>query len=172
MMDELAEARQGNHKSWFKKFYKANIKGQRFADQIPGRQRYTGLTLSSRAQPYRVVAPEGERALTAVQNAEYDPNKMLTANMRRANKTLGDVQYYIPHDKAEFDRIQADKKTKADAAKAAADALAFTNKVNQYRQLASELGVEAPTPVSSPPPPEDEEMGEPAPPPGHGWGWY
>ena len=169
MMDELKEARKGNHKSWFKKFYRDNVKGKRFADQLPGRRKLSGLTLSNRAQPYRVVAPEGEAALAAVQGAEYDPNRMLTANMRRANKTLADVQYYIPQNKAAYDAKVAKKAADADHAKAQA----IREKYAQYKQLANELGVDVPTPVASPPPEDEEMIGEPADKiPTQGWGWY
>ena len=149
MMDELKEARLGNHKSWFKKFYRDNIKGVRFADKLPGRQRYTGLTLSNRAQPYRVVAAEGETPLRAIESAEFDPSRMLTANMRKANKTLADVQYWIPQNKAAYDAKVAQKKADAERAKAQAAADAEAALRAQYAELQKKFGPPpAPAPVS------------------------
>ena len=53
MVDEVKLAANGKHKPWLRQVYKENVKGKKFASQIPGRKKYTGLTLGDRAQPYR-----------------------------------------------------------------------------------------------------------------------
>ena len=173
------------------KVLQSNIKGQRFADQITWRQRYTGLTLTNRAQPYRVVAPEGETPLRAIESAEFDPSRMLTANMRKANKTLADVQYWIPQNKAAYDAKVAQKAADAERAKAQAAADAEAALRRQYQELQRRFGAPAPAPPPAPVsqqdtvlPNYDSEDDEATEPPsqvtrvadsqgqGWGWGWY
>ena len=50
MVGHTEAAREGTFKPFFKQVYKKNIKGKRFADQMPGRTRYEGLTLGDRVQ--------------------------------------------------------------------------------------------------------------------------
>ena len=49
MIDEMKEP---VHLPWFKQAYKKYAKGKRFADQIPGREKYAPLTLANRGQKY------------------------------------------------------------------------------------------------------------------------
>ena len=59
MMDEMDNP---VHVPWFKQAYRKYAKGVRFADSIPGQTSYEGLTLTHRAQPYRITGgPEAER---------------------------------------------------------------------------------------------------------------
>ena len=46
--DMDAEMREAKHVPWFKQAYKKYAKGKRFADQLPGREKYAPLTLGKR----------------------------------------------------------------------------------------------------------------------------
>ena len=73
------------HLPWFKKAYRKYAKGQRFADQIPGREKYAPLTLASRNQKYKL----SDLTHSTVTN----PQRLLTQKMRQAGTTLDDFNY-------------------------------------------------------------------------------
>ena len=77
--DMLAEMKEPVHLPWFKQAYKKYAKGQRFADQLPGREKYAPLTLQSRNQKYKL----SDLAHSTV----VDKNRILTQKMRDAGKT-------------------------------------------------------------------------------------
>ena len=120
--------------------------------------------------------------------------------MRKANKTLDDVHYYIPQNKAAYDAKVAQKKADAERAKAQAAADAEAALRRQYAELQKKFGVPNHPP---PPPPAQPDLTLPGdddddvltqPPSrkaiatllgdegntvpgnpdeyGHGWGWY
>ena len=108
--------------------------------------------------------------------------------MRKANKTLNDVHYYIPQNKAAFDAKEAKKKADADRAKAQAAADAEAALRAQYAELQKKFGPPpAPAPVSQQDtvlPSYESDDDEATEPPsqvtrvadsqgqGWGWGWY
>ena len=53
--DMLTEMAEPVHLPWFKQAYKKYAKGQRFADAIPGKEKYAPLTLGNRAQKYKLT---------------------------------------------------------------------------------------------------------------------
>ena len=59
--------------------YRLYAKGKRFADQIPGREKYAPLTLAYRAQKYKLTQ--------LAHSTTADPNRLLTQKMRQAGKT-------------------------------------------------------------------------------------
>ena len=82
------------HLPWFKKAYRKYAKGQRFADKIPGREKYAPLTLTSRNQKYRLA----DLAHTTTR----DPNRLLTQKMRQTGTTLDTFKYMIPRNREEY----------------------------------------------------------------------
>ena len=46
--DMVKEMAKDVHEPWFKQAYKLYAKGKRFADEIPGREKYAPLTLKTR----------------------------------------------------------------------------------------------------------------------------
>ena len=82
------------HLPWFKKAYRKYAKGQRFADKIPGREKYAPLTLTSRNQKYKLS--------DLTHSTTKDPNRLLTQKMRQAGTTLDTFNYKIPRNREEY----------------------------------------------------------------------
>ena len=53
--DMVKEMANTEHVPWFKQAYRKYAKGQRFADEIPGREKYAPLTLRTRNKHYRLT---------------------------------------------------------------------------------------------------------------------
>ena len=82
------------HLPWFKQAYKLYAKGKRFADDIPGREKYAPLTLTNRGQKYKLT--------DLAHNTTKDPNRLLTQKMRQAGTTLDTFKYMIPRNREEY----------------------------------------------------------------------
>ena len=114
--DMTAEMGNAVHLPWFKQAYRKYAKGKRFAKDIPGREKYAPLTLGNRTQPYKLSQ--------LTHSTVVNPNRILTQKMREAGKTLADVHYYIPRNKAEYDAKQAQKAAERAAREKASKAAA------------------------------------------------
>ena len=139
-------ARSGTFKPFFKQYYSDKIKGQRFADRMPGRTRYEGLTLTDRGQSTDFDSDAFRQV------DELGPGRILTNKMRQAGLKASDVDYYIPKNAEDYARIQAQKKADADRAKAQAAADAEAALRAQYAELQRKFG---------PPPPPQPMITEP-----------
>ena len=181
MVKELAKT---EHEPWFKQAYRKYAKGQRFADQLPGREKYAPLTLNSRNQKYKLA--------DLAHSTQVDPNRLLTHKMRDAGKTLDEFNYMIPRNRQEYLQKHPDK------AAAAADANLAIKPMNvpqgtlpsispsPSQILATQASQVSPSQAPTQPPSsqqddddydseyEDEEMGtaDNVPANGWGWGWY
>ena len=74
----MAELARPKHVPWFKQAYCKYAKGQRFIKDIHGCKMCSGLTLTRKHQPYKVIGRKGEQ-LTAA--ATTDPGRLLTQKM-------------------------------------------------------------------------------------------
>ena len=92
--DMVKEMAKEVHEPWFKQAYKLYAKGKRFADEIPGREKYAPLTLKSRNQAYKL----SDLAHTTTR----DPNRLLTQKMRQSGTTLDTFKYMIPRNRQDY----------------------------------------------------------------------
>ena len=70
----MAELGNQTHVPWFQRAYDKYVEGQRFASQIPGTRTYSGLTLGTRNQPYKLSDLQ--------RNDIHDTGRFLTQKMR------------------------------------------------------------------------------------------
>ena len=180
--DMLAEMAKPVHLPWFKQAYRKYAKGQRFADAIPGREKYAPLTLGNRAQPYQLSQ--------LAHSTTADPNRLLTQKMRQAGTTLDNFNYMIPRNREEYLQKHPPK------AAAAADAKLAIQPMNVPQSNlppisssptsipATQASQVSPSNASTQPPSsqqeddydsEEDEVMEPTDGSvnaGWGWGWY
>ena len=110
LVAEPKSMRQGNaHLPFFKSFYKQNIKGKRFADQMPGKTRYEGLSLTQRNQDTRL------NSLNPVN--EMDPSRVLTQKMRDEGMERPE-KYWVPENAEDYQARQQAKEAAAAATQA------------------------------------------------------
>ena len=88
--DMIKEMAEPVHLPWFKKAYKKYAKGQRFADQLPGREKYAPLTLTNRGQKYKLS--------DLTHSTIVSPQRLLTQKMRQDGKTLADLHIHDPQE--------------------------------------------------------------------------
>ena len=94
---------------WFQQAYNKFVEGQRFADQIPGTRKYSGLTLGSRHQHTK---------LSELQRKDiHDQNRFLTKDMRDLGMKEPPA-WYVPRDEIDY-YMQTGQLPKALAANAA-----------------------------------------------------
>ena len=149
--DIVAEMAKPVHLPWFKQAYHKYAKGKRFADQIPGREKYAPLTLTTRNQPYKLSQ--------LTHSTTADPNRLLTHKMRQTGKALADVHYYIPRNREEYLQKHPEARVPPKTQAAASANLAIT----PLEPPESSLPPISPSPVSQssipasqPPPPSSQ----------------
>ena len=60
--DMMAELAKPKHVPWFQQAYCKYAKGKGFIKDIPGHKKCSGLTLTRRHQPYKIIGREGEQS--------------------------------------------------------------------------------------------------------------
>ena len=73
----MAELAKPKHVPWFKQAYCKYAKGQGFIKDIPGCKKCSGLTLTRKHQPYKLIGREGEQFTAAA----TDPGRLHTQKM-------------------------------------------------------------------------------------------